>query len=484
MRPLLFALVFACAAPLAAQDRADPQPLPGAALDPLRPLAAESRTTIADGFTLALAGDLIPTRPLTEARPIAGQDEAFAIVRAADAAFGNMETSLIDMPAFTGAAYPWDGDWANVALPGVAASLKAMGFDIVGRANNHVMDWGPEGMRETDAHLAAAGLVHAGTGEREGIARAPAYAETAAGRIALVSFATTFRPTTEAMPPHGSAPGRGGLSALHLALRVHVTDEAMRPLAAAACAFGDSCEPLPATLDLGGKRYVRDTRAWNEWVPDEADLAAIVRSVREARQHADFVLVAVHAHECAWDCSVVDAPHLPGAFLRDVAHAMVDAGADTFAATGIHNLGPIEIYRERPIFYGLGNFLWSDIQEPVPHELFQLNAELLAQTYAHPERATDYDLTAPLNAGSFANRHTFQSVIAVPRFAGGKLAEIALHPIDLGYGENLRTSGTPRVPQDAATADAILERLRQATTDYGLPPLDMTVRGGVGIVRP
>jgi poly-gamma-glutamate synthesis protein (capsule biosynthesis protein) len=489
MRRAVFSLMLALAALspcLAASGwpSADPAIRDRTLLDLRRPLAVENRTSTADGFTIAVAGDLIIARPLLHARVPQGFQSLVDVLRASDVSFGNLETSLIDIRHFKGGPYPWAGDWANIGLPAVAPDLKAMGFDMVGRANNHVEDWGLDGMRETDIRLDAAGIVHAGTGETAAIARAPQYFESGKGRVALVSFATTFRPTSEAMPPQGEAPGRPGLSAVHLTLREHVTAKAMAHLAAADCAMHQrNCSGTPATLTLDGVSYVRDRNNFNDYTPDSEDLAALARAIREARQHADFVIVAVHAHECAWDCDAADSPQLPAAVLKALARGAIDSGADVFAVTGIHNLGPIEIYRGRPIFYGLANFFWSDIQEPVPYELFQMYRPLLEQAYKHPERATDYDLTAPLNAQSFAHDFTFQSVLAQMTFAHGRLATLKLYPVWLGYGENLRTSGTPRLETDPARAKTIFDAIAKRTAAYGLPALDFHVEGGIAVLR-
>ena len=463
----------------------DPVVKDPAKLDSHRPLAAEERTTIGNGFRLALAGDLIVTRPLTKAPHPPGFDALLTVLRDSDAAFGNLETSLIDIRHFQGAPYPFDGDWANIGEPAVAPDLKAMGFDLVSRANNHVEDWGLSGMRETDARLDRAGIVHAGTGDTAALACAPQYFESDKGRVALISFATTFRPTSEAMPPHGEAPGRPGLCAVHLTRHLHVTAAAMRDLAAADCVmYQRDCAGVPATIRFDGANYVRDTRSYNDYVPDREDLAFLARAIREARQHADFVLVAVHAHQCDWDCDDETSPQLAAAVLKVLAHGAIDSGADVFAATGIHNLGPIEIYRGRPIFYGLANFIWSDIQEPVPHELFQMYRPLLDGTYEHPERATDYDLTAPLNDESFAHDFTFASVLVQLRYTAGRLTDVRLYPVLLGYGETLRTSGTPRLAADPARAAAIFNAIRQRTSAYGLPPLSLRIEGAVGILSP
>jgi poly-gamma-glutamate capsule biosynthesis protein CapA/YwtB (metallophosphatase superfamily) len=480
---LCFGSLLLLVAATGVQADSDPVVRDPTAFDSRRPPERERALSVSDDFSLALVGDMIISRPLSRAPHVAGFDDLLTAIRDSDAAFGNLETTLIDLRRFGGYPYPFDGDWANVGTPAVAADLAAMGFDLVGRANNHSLDWGLEGMRETDRLLDQAGIVHAGTGETEPLARAPAYFESPRGRVALVSFATTFRPTSEAMTSHESAPGRPGLSAIHLGLKVHVVPQVMKSLSAADCAMHQrNCSGTPASLTLGATEYVADNRNYNEYEVSPNDIARVDYAIREARQHADFVLVAVHSHQCDWDCDMRKDPQLPARALQVLARRAIDAGADVFAATGIHNLGPIEIYHGRPVLYGLSNFFWSDIQEPVPQELFDLNAALLRRTYEHPERATDYDLTAPLNAQSFANELTFQSVMVRAVFARGKLAKLMLYPVSLGYGENLRTSGTPRLETRPEQVRAIFSAIEARTRTYGLPPLRIRQDGAVGIV--
>jgi poly-gamma-glutamate synthesis protein (capsule biosynthesis protein) len=43
-------------------------------------------------------------------------------------------------------------------------------------------------------------------------------------------------------------------------------------------------------------------------------------------------------------------------YMTDIAHAAIDAGADIVVGHGPHYSLPIEVYRGKPIFYGLGNF--------------------------------------------------------------------------------------------------------------------------------
>ena len=220
---------------------------------------------------------------------------------------------------------------------------------------------------------------------------------------------------------------------------------------------------------------------------DPEDLAVILRAIRSARQNADFVIVALHSHECSVGCDDPQQPRGPGDFLKTLAHDAVDSGADIFVTTGNHNLGPVELYRSahrgvRPILYGLGNFFWSDVQELLPHDLYQRNRSLLASAWVDPSRATPYDLSAPLNKESFAHDFTFRSVVAVSRFSGSQFLELRLYPIEEGYGDRLTDSGIPRLVSDPSVSEAIIKQITDATARYGLAAPRIRLEGGVAVL--
>ena len=468
---------------------ADPVVKDASQLDPKRPIEAEMQMSVPDGFSAAAVGDLIISRPLSQhAQELPAFGKVIEILRGADVTFGNLETTIFEPRTFTGAPYSWDGDWTNASLPAVAGDLKAMGFDLVGRANNHSHDWGLEGMRETARWLDEAGIPHAGAAETHGMARAPAYFESPAGRIAVVSLASTFRPTSESLPPARTAPGRPGLSALHVQTTAQVPRSTVEALAKLQCSLmGKHCDRSPAEGSLFGVSYREGERFSYEHTMDPGDLAEIHGAIRSAQLNADFVIVAIHSHECSIGCDDSDVPYGAANFLKELARGAIDSGADMFVTTGNHNLGPIEIYDspgrgKRPIFYGLGNFFWSDVQELLPADLFARNRELLKKTWQHPERATEYDLTAPLNMAAFAHEFTFQSVIAEVRFNGNELAEVVLHPVELGYGDRLTTSGIPRLVADEAEARTIINQVVKQTAQFGLPELGLRFDGARAII--
>jgi poly-gamma-glutamate capsule biosynthesis protein CapA/YwtB (metallophosphatase superfamily) len=79
---------------------------------------------------------------------------------------------------------------------------------------------------------------------------------------------------------------------------------------------------------------------------DRAYLAAFAEDIAALRQQADVVVASCH-----WGLGeeVLD-------YMTEIAHAAVDAGADVVIGHGPHYSLPVEVYKGKPIFYGLGSF--------------------------------------------------------------------------------------------------------------------------------
>jgi hypothetical protein len=82
------------------------------------------------------------------------------------------------------------------------------------------------------------------------------------------------------------------------------------------------------------------------------DFPRAVRAIRRAEARADLVVVTIH-----WGHELDTAPR---AYQVDEARQMVEAGADVIFGHHAHRLQPMDTYRGRPIFYGLGNFVWPN----------------------------------------------------------------------------------------------------------------------------
>ena len=426
---------------------------------------------VSDGFTVAAVGDIIIARPVSQ---ITDPDftRAMDIIARADVAFGNFETSAIDIRTFDG--YPqaeYGGAWL-IGVPAIARDLATLGFDMVARANNHTTDWGVEGMRATSRHLDEAGLIHAGAGETRAEARAGRYLDTPKGRVGVVSMASSFTPLSRAMDPMGEAPGRPGLSALRTTGHVLVTPEEIEVLRRIRDEQPEGSVRIPEDdpddrLSLFGVSYRVGEGRGTEQVMNEVDLAEILQAIRKAKRNSDFVIATIHAHDPGnWS----DEP--PG-FLVDLARATIDAGADQFIGHGPHQLRGIEIYKGKPIFYSLANFLFQvEEQEPVARDLY----ESFGLT---PEEITDPEFNRRWLDLHFDDAVWYRSVIAESVFSGGQVSGIRLYPVELGYEMRGGNRGVPRAATPEAARE-ILESLAELSRPMGTV---IEIEAGVGVVR-
>jgi poly-gamma-glutamate synthesis protein (capsule biosynthesis protein) len=80
------------------------------------------------------------------------------------------------------------------------------------------------------------------------------------------------------------------------------------------------------------------------------DFPRALAAIREAEANADLVIVVIH-----WG---VERDPQPREYQVDEAHRMIEAGADIIFGSHAHRLQPMDTYEGKPIFYGLGNFVW------------------------------------------------------------------------------------------------------------------------------
>jgi poly-gamma-glutamate capsule biosynthesis protein CapA/YwtB (metallophosphatase superfamily) len=86
-----------------------------------------------------------------------------------------------------------------------------------------------------------------------------------------------------------------------------------------------------------------------------AYLPRMQADIRDARRQVDVLIVCVHAGR--------ERVRTPTPRQREIAHAAVDAGADMVIGHHPHVVQPLEVYRGKPIFYSLGNFVFQPSPE-------------------------------------------------------------------------------------------------------------------------
>jgi poly-gamma-glutamate synthesis protein (capsule biosynthesis protein) len=187
------------------------------------------------------------------------------------------------------------------------------------------------------------------------------------------------------------------------------------------------------------------------------DIDGITRWVKEARGLSDIVLVSLHAHEQG------ESKEIPAEFLPVFAREMIDQGADLVAMHGPHLLRGMEIYKGKPVFYSLGNFIGQN--ELVPrmpsdaYERFRADPDL-TPGLVYRKRTND-------DKGGFpADRRYWESVAPVLTYEGNVLRSIELLPVSLGWGEPRHRRGRPRLAE-GEEGRHILERFAALSKPFG-----------------
>ncbi|RUV32802.1 CapA family protein [Mesorhizobium sp. M5C.F.Ca.IN.020.32.2.1] len=433
-------------------------------------------TNVEDGFTMAAVGDLLYARPVTNGH-YPGLADVLKLFQGADVTFGNLETNILDVQSKGCPQAEYGGAYC-ISHPELGSDLRAMGFNMLSRANNHTLDWGVEGMRDTTRALDRNGIIHAGAGENLAQAGAARFLETPRGRVGMMSFASTFGRMARACDPAGEAPGRPGLNPLRLTKSIIVPPEMLETLRQVREMLpGDKpAVKDPSRVVLGGIIYKAGNKAHYSFEPNPHDVANILRNIRQGKQFSDFCIATNHGHEPGeWSLEPAD-------YEQSFARNLIDAGADAYIVHGPHVLRGIEIYKGRPIFYSLGNFFCQDLRTPVGADMYEVYGK-------DPRVDTDAEVTADEVAkgyptaeglvGPQSGEEFYESVVAVSRFEQNQLAELKLIPIELRRSMRFANRGVPRLAP-AALAVTILERLRELSKPFGTR---IEIENGVGLIR-
>jgi poly-gamma-glutamate capsule biosynthesis protein CapA/YwtB (metallophosphatase superfamily) len=431
----------------------------------LSPFVWSEQTSDKDTFTMALTGDSIITRRLSIYNEPSFL-QMIELIRSTDVAFTNLEMLFHDYET-----YPMhqSGGTYMRADPALAKELTWAGFDMVSRANNHAGDYGVQGMRLTTKYTETAGLVHAGVGESLPEAREAKFLETAKARVALISCASSYPDHIRAGKTRGDIPARPGLNPIRYSTTYVLTREKFETLRGIFKEIGMRVPEKADSLRIFRNRFMVGDKTDVLTELNKEDLEEIAAVVRNASGLADYTIVTIHAHESDKDRS------LPAKFIVSFARAMIDAGADVFVAHGPHVLRGIEIYKGKPIFYSLANFLFqNETLLRLPHENYEpygLGPESHVADFNDARYSKD-------RRGFPATPEYWESVIAVPAWKGKELIALKLYPISLGFGKSRSIRGRPLLA-GADLSKKIIKDIQRLSKPFGTT---IDFKNGTGIV--
>jgi len=218
----------------------------------------------------------------------------------------NLETAVTESEDY------WKGKGINYRMnPANAPVLSAAKITVVALANNHALDWGYAGLAETVKTLASLKIDHAGAGKNQNDAEAPAIADVE-GKARVIVF--SFAAETSGVP-----------------------------------------EAWAATDKQSGVNLLPDLSS--------ETIRCIRNQVLQVKKQDDIVIASIHwGPNWGYDISAEE---------TRFSHKLIDeAGVDVIHGHSSHHVKAIEVYRNKLILYGCGDFL-NDYEGIGGHEVFR-----------------------------------------------------------------------------------------------------------------
>jgi poly-gamma-glutamate synthesis protein (capsule biosynthesis protein) len=405
-----------------------------------------------DRFTLAVTGQSLIKHDIRTS----ACTEIQALLRQTDLAFTNFEGTIKGSHG----GWPLKGSFFGCSEPVVLDALRAIGFQALSLSNNHAFDLGPSGVLSTLEEVEKRGFLHAGLGRNLTDVSRPSSATIGGRRVAIVAMDGGPGPDfMYAANAQNNRPERPGVNALRLSQVIEVDEAAFEQIRAVREKVGytaidltndsqpDDPPHLAQETEIGMARAVfrRSDRFGRSVKIDEADITRNLASITSAAEDGCLVIAYLHHHHWASDWYQVPE------WVSGVAKQCIDAGAAMFVSHGAPVLQPVEIYRHRPIFYSLGNFI------------FHVRSQ--KSTWTAPE--------------------VWESVVGICSFGkDNSLVDIMLYPVVIGGDTALTDDLLERrlAPYLAtgASAERILRRLAKQSAELGA---NIEISGDVGFLR-
>jgi hypothetical protein len=204
------------------------------------------------------------------------------------------------------------------------------------------------------------------------------------------------------------------------------------------------------------------------------------------------MVVTIHCHQNSYAFQQYSFDNDVPDFLVELAHKAIDNGADLFIGHGVHTIRGAEIYKGKPIFYGVSNFVFQLNQHSLAADPMSGSGERGPLTWRGAERSRAAEAlppNTPIKADHEARwrpeRHqpdNLECLLVTAHYDGGKLVEARLYPVDLGldYTRPLSRLGIPMTPPPEI-AKRILAKVQRISQRFGTV---IAVENNVGIMRP
>ncbi len=214
---------------------------------------------------------------------------------------------------FTTSSNPVKPDVPLKASPEYINLVNGTQYTVVAAtANNHIYDYGSQGLTDTIQNLDSRGISHVGSGQNKQEATQPVTIEKNGYNVTIFNYMDSSN-----FQEYGN-------------------------------------EVMPAAGD--------SNPGYSAWDDVESP-----QQIQQAKNNSDFVIVYMHYGN--------EYSRSPNEAQEDISHQAIDAGADTVLGAHPHVTQGIEMYNGKPIFYSLGNFIF-DQSNPATHRAYFVNFQL------------------------------------------------------------------------------------------------------------
>jgi len=247
-----------------------------------------------------------------EKRYIYPFEEVVDILKRNDVIFGNLEEPITASTKGL-AGIDEGGKYVLKNDPEAINGIIYAGFNLLSLANNHILDYYEKGLLDTMEILDRNNIAYAGAGKNLEEARNPAVLEKKGQKIGMLAYTDMAEVVYKGDPPLMFLAGE------------------------------ETCGVAPTR-----KEY-------------------ILEDIKKYRNSFDILIVSMH-----WG---VEYSYEPTESQVALAHEIIDRGADIIIGHHTHRCQGVEIYKGKPIFYSLGNFLF-DQNNPLNQESFIFEMEM------------------------------------------------------------------------------------------------------------
>lgn len=408
-------------------------------------------------------GDILIQKKINE--DYKGFEQLTPFIERGDARFFNLETTINEEGECFASQFS-GGTYLRTSKK-VFESLKGFKFNMTSFNNNHLLDFSYEGLYNTYKTVEESGLVHSGVGYNLSEASAPRYLQTENGRVALISVNTSFDPSMMAGKQTSRVKGRPGINGLRIDEKIIVTEEELEFIKGLAKRTGVNCEKeidIKSGYELaypdneaffGNVRFVAGDCDKQVLTVKQKDSDRVLKAIEEAKWAADEVLISIHTHQL----DGMSTENIPE-FVKKFAHDCIDAGATAIIGHGPHLLRGIEVYKECPIFYSLGDFVLQlyDV-ELAPADFYDKYGVSSDESVYNLLKKRSKDFTI----GLMEDPKMSEAVIPYWERENGKLKCIELLPVKACMSGNKAESGLPFIAED----QSFMERLDELSKPLG-----------------